>query len=55
MNILNILDSVHCVGGGFYFVEIGSLSVITFKFFYLSAVTLKELLFLCGNLRLLTS
>jgi len=39
----------------FYFVEIGSISVITLKFFYLSGVTLKELLLLCGNRCLLTS
>jgi len=43
------------LGVFFNVVEIGSISVITFKFFYLSEVNLKELLFLCGNLRLLTS
>jgi len=41
--------------GFFNVIEIASLSVITFKFFFLSGVTLKELLLLCGNRRLLTS
>jgi hypothetical protein len=56
LNDINILDAVHFVGVFFFnIVEIGSISVIIFKFVYLSGVTLKELLLLCGNLCLLTS